>query len=186
MFEWTDSRIDLLKKCVAQSMSASQAAAVIGGISRNGAIGKAQRLGLKFTSRYQPTKIARRTARGVVPFVPSAVRQAKRIEKMVRTGSRSFAMRAQDIIVEPVQPIPATAVSIPATAVSIPATAVSIFELTARTCRWPLWGPDTPAAHKLYCGGERIKPAVGSWDKMNACPPYCAYHCAVAYGRSEP
>jgi hypothetical protein len=133
MIEWTDSRIDLLKKCVAQSMSASQAAAVIGGISRNGAIGKAQRLGLKFTSRYQP--------------------------------------------------IPATAVS---TAVSIPATAVSIFELTARTCRWPLWGPDTPAAQKLYCGAERLKPTGGSWDKMNACPPYCAHHCAVAIrpGRS--
>jgi hypothetical protein len=170
MFEWTDSRIDLLKKCVAQSMSASQAAAVIGGISRNGAIGKAQRLGLKFTSRYQPTKIARRTARGVVPFVPSAVRQVKRIEKMA--GSHSFAMRAQDIIVEPVQPIPATA--------------VSIFELTARTCRWPLWGPDTPAAQKLYCGAERVKPTGGSWDRMNACQPYCAHHCAVAIrpGRS--
>jgi hypothetical protein len=178
MFEWTDSRIDLLKKCVAQSMSASQAAAVIGGISRNGVIGKARRLSLKFTSRYQPIKaekIARRTARGVVPFVPSAVRQVKRIEKMVRTGSHSSAMRAQDIIVEPVQPIPAAAVS-------IPATAVSIFELTARTCRWPLWGPDTPAAQKLYCGAERVKPPGGSWDRMNACPPYCAHHCAVAYG----
>jgi hypothetical protein len=180
MFEWTDSRIDLLKKCVAQSMSASQAAAVIGGISRNGAIGKAQRLGLKFTSRYQPTKtekIARRTARGVVPFVPSAVRKVKRIEKMARTGSHSFAMRAQDI--EPVQPIPATAVS-------IPTTPVSIFELTARTCRWPLWWPDTPAAQKLYCGAEMVKPTGGSWDRMNARPPYCAHHCAVAHGWSEP
>jgi hypothetical protein len=49
-----------------------------------------------------------------------------------------------------------------------------------------LWGPDTPAAQKLYCGAERVKPTGGSWDRMNARPPYCAHHCAVAHGWSEP
>lgn len=43
---WTDARVELLKKCWAGGLSASQTASEIGGITRNAVIGKACRMGL--------------------------------------------------------------------------------------------------------------------------------------------
>src|SRR6516164_4473787 len=43
---WTDDRVELLKKLWADGLSASQIAAELGGISRNSVIGKVHRLGL--------------------------------------------------------------------------------------------------------------------------------------------
>ncbi len=43
---WTDERIELLKKLWTDGLSASQIAGELGGITRNAVIGKAHRLGL--------------------------------------------------------------------------------------------------------------------------------------------
>ena len=43
---WTDERVELLKKLWADGLSASQIAAELGGITRNAVIGKVHRLGL--------------------------------------------------------------------------------------------------------------------------------------------
>ena len=43
---WTDDRVELLKKLWNDGLSASQIAAELGGISRNSVIGKVHRLGL--------------------------------------------------------------------------------------------------------------------------------------------
>ncbi len=43
---WTDERVELLKKLWAEGLSASQIAGQLGGISRNGVIGKVHRLSL--------------------------------------------------------------------------------------------------------------------------------------------
>ena len=51
---WTDERVEMLKKLWADGLSASQIAAQLGGVSRNAVIGKAHRLGLK--SRPSPVK----------------------------------------------------------------------------------------------------------------------------------
>src|SRR5262245_52186302 len=59
---WTEERIELLKKCHAEGLSASQSAARIGGVTRNACIGKLHRLGLtgrrKVTVRKNYTKRA--------------------------------------------------------------------------------------------------------------------------------
>ncbi|MEP4560994.1 MAG: GcrA family cell cycle regulator, partial [Nitratireductor sp.] len=41
---WTDERVELLKKLWAEGLSASQIAAQLGGVSRNAVIGKVHRL----------------------------------------------------------------------------------------------------------------------------------------------
>src|SRR5436309_13039421 len=43
---WTDERVEMLKKLWADGLSASQIAAELGGITRNAVIGKVHRLGL--------------------------------------------------------------------------------------------------------------------------------------------
>jgi GcrA cell cycle regulator len=52
MARWTDERIDQLKKLVAKEQSAKQIAAALGGVSRNGVIGKAMRLGLQLRGKH--------------------------------------------------------------------------------------------------------------------------------------
>ena len=51
---WTDERVEKLKRLWSEGLSASQIAAQLGGVSRNAVIGKAHRLGLK--SRPSPVK----------------------------------------------------------------------------------------------------------------------------------
>ena len=50
---WTDERVELLKKLWAEGLSASQIAAQLGGVSRNAVIGKVHRL--KLSSRGRAT-----------------------------------------------------------------------------------------------------------------------------------
>lgn len=51
---WTDDRVETLKTLWTDGLSASQVAAVLGGVSRNGVIGKVHRLGLP--RRKEPTR----------------------------------------------------------------------------------------------------------------------------------
>ncbi len=44
--EWTEQRIEVLRKLWGQGQTASQIAAILGGITRNAVIGKAHRLNL--------------------------------------------------------------------------------------------------------------------------------------------
>jgi hypothetical protein len=36
----------------------------------------------------------------------------------------------------------------------VPKTAVSIRQLSATSCRWPLWTGETPLSGRLYCGAQ--------------------------------
>jgi GcrA cell cycle regulator len=58
---WTDERVELLRKLWAEGLSASQIAAQLGGVSRNAVIGKVHRL--KLSSRGRSTAAAPRTRR---------------------------------------------------------------------------------------------------------------------------
>jgi hypothetical protein len=50
--EWTEQRIEMLRRLWGQGQTASQIAAALGGVTRNAVIGKAHRLGL--TGRPSP------------------------------------------------------------------------------------------------------------------------------------
>ena len=52
--EWTEARVDQLKRLWDEGLSASQIASRLGDVTRNAVIGKAHRLGL--SSRPSPSK----------------------------------------------------------------------------------------------------------------------------------
>ena len=51
---WTDERVELLRKLWSEGLSASQIAAQLGGVSRNAVIGKVHRLKLSSRGRATP------------------------------------------------------------------------------------------------------------------------------------
>jgi hypothetical protein len=51
MASWTDARVDLLTELWGQGLSAAECAKQLGGVSRNGALGKLHRLGLLGTRK---------------------------------------------------------------------------------------------------------------------------------------
>ncbi|MFI5018063.1 MAG: GcrA family cell cycle regulator, partial [Dongiales bacterium] len=65
--EWTNDRIDELRRLWGQGQTASRIAELLGGVTRNAVIGKAHRLGL----RGRPSPIRREEGQ------PSAPRQAR-------------------------------------------------------------------------------------------------------------
>ena len=64
---WTDERVELLKKLWAEGHSAAQVAKELGGVSRNAVIGKVHRLGLP--QRASPSRPAKRPVRAARPRV---------------------------------------------------------------------------------------------------------------------
>src|SRR5918999_5304444 len=56
---WTDERVELLKKLWADGLSASQIAAELGGITRNAVIGKVHRLGLSGRAQAPSSSVPR-------------------------------------------------------------------------------------------------------------------------------
>ncbi|MFL1874217.1 GcrA family cell cycle regulator, partial [Hansschlegelia beijingensis] len=61
--QWTDERVELLKKRWAEGLSASQIAAELGGVTRNAVIGKVHRLGLSGRAKAAPSGVARLRAK---------------------------------------------------------------------------------------------------------------------------
>lgn len=58
---WTDERVEKLKKLWSEGLSASQIAAQLGGVSRNAVIGKVHRLSLPGRAKAGGTTTAART-----------------------------------------------------------------------------------------------------------------------------
>ena len=148
---WTDERVELLKKLWADGLSASQIAAELGGITRNAVIGKVHRLGLSGRAK-SPSSAAPRQRKA---------RPASML-RVSRPTMRGNTALAQAFEYEP-EPEPEVIDNI------IPiGQRRTILELTENTCRWPIGDPGS--ADFFFCGGG-----------TTAGLPYCAYHCRVAY-----
>lgn len=92
MIEWTDERVETLKRLWEGGVSAAQIATALGGISRNAVIGKVHRLGL--SGRRTVVKRAKRTVSavaGVKAPSPSAWDNMSEREKVayVRKGTEA-------------------------------------------------------------------------------------------------
>ena len=59
---WTDERVELLRKLWSEGLSASQIAAQLGGVSRNAVIGKVHRLKLSSRGRATPAPTRQKKA----------------------------------------------------------------------------------------------------------------------------
>ena len=181
--EWTEQRIETLRKLWGQGQTASQIAAILGGITRNAVIGKAHRLGL--TGR--PSPIKREAGASPQPRRRAAAAPARRLPGAGQPGQVHGQPLPQTHGVSAAQHHPqqhahgtqrADAHHEPATREAPPAPAKpatstrTASHVGSKTCSWPMGDPKQPGFH--FCG----EPAeIGK--------PYCANHCHVAYHKKS-
>lgn len=156
---WTDERVELLRKLWSEGLSASQIAAQLGGVSRNAVIGKVHRLKLSARGR-ATTAAAARPKKQHAGAAKTAVRTVRTVTATV--GATALQTQFE---VEPV----ARHMLRPMTNVVIPISRkLALVELTERTCKWP--NGDPLAEDFSFCGTES--------DESG---PYCGYHSKLAY-----
>jgi GcrA cell cycle regulator len=126
--EWNSERIEQLRLLWHDGLSASQIAAVLGGITRNAVIGKAHRLGL--TGRPSPIKAG----------TAGSSRPRSRRPRVERPSLQKPAVMAP-----PVRRIEAASA---APIEDVPG--ASILTLTDRICKWPIGDPRDADFH--FCG----------------------------------
>jgi GcrA cell cycle regulator len=151
---WTDDRVETLKKLWAEGLSASQIAGEMGGVTRNAVIGKVHRLGL--AGRAKPAPAANRPRRAK-PAAPAPVRAPQPVSR----GATALAPVFQAEVVVEAAPQPVGNV--------VPmGQRCSIMQLNESTCRWPVGDPGREDFY--FCGG-----------KSQAGIPYCTFHARIAY-----
>lgn len=132
-FIWSDERVEKLRNLWNDGLSASQIAARLGGVSRNGVIGKAHRIGLaKRKFAYDPAK-------------PRPRRE--HAERVIRPKKVKLA-----------PPPPPVEVAHAAPAVGLPKPKPfmkTLLELQCDECKWPVndGGPYLFCGHQRHAGG---------------------------------
>ncbi len=163
--QWTDERVELLKKRWADGLSASQIAAELGGVTRNAVIGKVHRLGLSGRAKPAASSVSRMRAK------PAG--QARR-PAPVPQRPQSFGVRGNVALAAApaVAPRPAAAPRVaPLELVEttpLVCERVTIMELRENMCRWPLGDPSQQEFR--FCGGRSTPGQT-----------YCAHHAQIAY-----
>jgi GcrA cell cycle regulator len=133
---WTPERIEILKTMWSDGKSCSQIAGRLGGVTRNGVIGKVHRLGLSgraTTSRKQTIRL-RRTNRATAK-APQIAATRPTVQRKAKGGPR--------YVIEP--PLP----ELPP-----PAKVVALLDLEPSQCRWPYGDPKQPGFG--FCGCETV------------------------------
>lgn len=180
---WTDERVEQLKKLWSEGLSASQIATQLGGVSRNAVIGKVHRLKLSSRGRTNAPTPAPKAKRPTPTVAPSAGVQRSSgrapssggasVTSAVSAGSvRSMpasigatALKAQFDIV----PAPQHQVMRAAEDVVVPISRrIALVELTERTCKWPNGDPLSDDFN--FCGNDCAEAG-----------PYCTYHSKLAF-----
>jgi GcrA cell cycle regulator len=149
---WTDERVELLKKLWSDGLSASQIAGELGGITRNAVIGKVHRLGLSGRAKSSSSAAAR-------PRKTRAPGHMMRVSRPSMRGNTALA-HAYDHDLEPEPELIDNVIPM--------GQRRSILELTEETCRWPIGDPSS--ADFFFCGGHTVTSL-----------PYCSHHSRVAY-----
>ena len=130
--DWTNERVEELRRLWGQGQTASRIADLLGGVTRNAVIGKAHRLGL----RGRPSPI-RRDETGAVAR-PAPVPRV--------SVPAPITVKAE---LPPVETPRAAAPIAPAAAAPAKALGGS-----TKTCSWPMGDPKQPGFH--FCGGEAV------------------------------
>ncbi|WP_105381343.1 GcrA family cell cycle regulator [Neorhizobium alkalisoli] len=162
---WTDERVEKLKRLWSEGLSASQIAAQLGGVSRNAVIGKVHRLSLPGRAKAGGTVATGRTAAKRTTSAPRAPNYASRVATRTVARAVGATVVKEEIEVEAFEEMeyrPASNVVVPISRRLV------LTELTERTCKWPVGDPLKEDFH--FCGCE-------SPDSS----PYCSYHARLAY-----
>ena len=96
---WTDERVEKLKKLWSEGLSASQIAAQLGGVSRNAVIGKVHRLSLPGRAKAGGTAAAVRTPKRNTS-APRAPNYASRMVTRTVTRQQGATMLKEEIEVD--------------------------------------------------------------------------------------
>ncbi|MBI3433948.1 MAG: GcrA cell cycle regulator [Proteobacteria bacterium] len=152
--DWTEERVELLKKLWADGLSASQIAGELGGITRNAVIGKVHRLGLSGRAK-SPSSTAPR------PRKPRTSSPMLRMARPAMRGNTALAAAAMyDFEPEPEAELIENVIPI--------GQRCTLLELNESRCRWPIGDPGT--LEFFFCGGQ-----------PHGAFPYCSYHSRIAY-----
>lgn len=187
---WTDERVELLKKLWSEGLSASQIAAQLGGVSRNAVIGKVHRL--KLSGRGKTTTAAPRSKKPA-PAPVAAPRSTSSTgmgssmssgmgssmgSSMSSSSSASHASPRATMMRSSGGAALQAAVQVDTVAapiirnnenVVVPISRhLTLLQLTERTCKWPVGDPLHDDFH--FCGHE-----------SGESTPYCAYHSKLAF-----
>lgn len=165
---WTDERVEKLKKLWSEGLSASQIAAQLGGgVSRNAVIGKVHRLNLpgRAKSGGSTASTARTPKRSTAaPRAPSY--NTARVATRTVARPAGATMLKEEIEIDSVQEMDHKPsrhnVVVPISR------RLGLTELTERTCKWPIGDPLKEEFH--FCGSESPENS-----------PYCTYHAKLAY-----
>jgi GcrA cell cycle regulator len=157
--QWTDDRVELLKKLWNDGLSASQIAGELGSVTRNAVIGKVHRLGLSGRAK-TPSSSAPRP-RKAVRSAPSA---PPRPSMPASRGNTALKPRPAPEMMPDlhVEPLPEFDNVVPM------GERCTIMELKESSCRWPIGDPGKDEFR--YCGA-----------RSSTGMPYCAYHARIAY-----
>ena len=160
---WTDERVELLRKLWSEGLSASQIAAQLGSVTRNAVIGKVHRL--KLSSRGRTTAAAprqKKTSHGATGS--KVVSRSATVTRSVTTSIGATALQTQ-FDAEPVaryhlRPVENVVVPI--------SRRLQLVQLSERTCKWPNGDPLTEDFS--FCGNDAAETG-----------PYCGYHSKIAF-----
>jgi len=162
---WTDERVELLKKLWAEGLSASQIAAQLGGVSRNAVIGKVHRL--KLSGRGRATAAPARQKKAASSGT-GTVKPAARAASAARHVTSSVGATALQVQFD-AEPVARSYVRPEADNVVVPISRhLQLVELTERTCKWPNGDPLSEDFH--FCGNDAGESG-----------PYCRYHARLAF-----
>ncbi|GAC1041545.1 GcrA family cell cycle regulator [Rhizobium sp. No.120] len=162
---WTDERVEKLKKLWSEGLSASQIAAQLGGVSRNAVIGKVHRLNLPGRAKAGGTTTVARTPKRGAAAPRTATYGSRVATRTVVARQQGATMLKEEIEIDSVNEIQYR----PASNVVVPISRrLGLTELTERTCKWPVGDPLKDDFH--FCGND-------SPDSS----PYCTYHQRMAY-----
>jgi GcrA cell cycle regulator len=169
---WTDERVEKLKKLWSEGLSASQIAAQLGGVSRNAVIGKVHRLNLPGRAKAggsQPSRAPKRapvTAQTAVR--PASTQASFQPRTLTRTVARpaGATMLKEEVEIDALEVMETTSHH---SNVVVPIfKRVPLIRLTERTCKWPIGDP--LKEDFCFCGND-------SPDTS----PYCNFHQKLAY-----
>lgn len=168
---WTDERVDLLRKLWGEGLSASQIAAQLGGVSRNAVIGKVHRL--KLSSRGRATAAPARPKKApsasttVTAAAATATKSVTRAATSTRPVTVSVGATALQVQFD-AEPV-ARQYLRPQQDVVVPISRrLKLVQLSERTCKWPNGDPLSEDFN--FCGNECAETG-----------PYCGYHSRIAY-----
>ncbi|WP_041544316.1 GcrA family cell cycle regulator [Chelativorans oligotrophicus] len=166
---WTDERVEQLKKLWSEGLSASQIAAQLGGVSRNAVIGKVHRLKLSARGRATAAPARRKKAATAASASGAAAAAGARKQRNANPRPVTASIGATALKLQFEEDAVAHQYLRPIENVVVPISRnLKLTELTERTCKWP--NGDPLVEDFSFCGSDTADSG-----------PYCTYHSRLAY-----